>query len=46
MDFIIKLLKSKNSTTKMIYDLIIIVINKLLKYIHFILFKKILTQNN
>ena len=39
MDFIIKLLKSKNSMIKTLYGSIIIVIDKLTKYIHFILFK-------
>ena len=41
MDFIIKLLKSKNSTLKILYDSIMIVIDKLTKYIHFIPFKEI-----
>ena len=41
MDYIIKLLKSKNSTMKALYDLIIVVIDKLIKYIHFILFERI-----
>ena len=40
MDFIIKLLKSKDSTTKIFYNLIIIIINRLTKYFHFIFFKK------
>ena len=46
MDFVIKLLKSKDSTTETLDDLIIIVVDKLTKYINFILFKKILMQNN
>ena len=41
MDFIIRLLKSKNPTIKFLYEFIIIMINKLTKYIHFILFKEI-----
>ena len=40
MYFIILLLKSKNPTTKILYDSIIVVINKFKKYIYFILFKK------
>ena len=39
-DFIIKLLKSKDLITKIFYNLIMIVINKLTKYIHFISFKE------
>ena len=41
MDFIIKLLKLKNLMTKIFYDLIIIVVDKLMKYFYFILFKEI-----
>ena len=40
MDFIIILLKFKTLITKILYNSIIIVINKLKKYILFILFKK------
>ena len=40
MDFITKLLKLKNSTTKIFYNLIMVVINKLIKYFHFISFKE------
>ena len=40
MYFIINLLKSKDLIAKTIYDLIIIIINKLIIYIHFIQFKK------
>ena len=36
MNFIINLSKSKDSTIKILYDLIITVIDKLKKYIHFI----------
>ena len=38
MDFIIKFLKSKDFTTTMVYNSIIVVVDKLIKYIHFILF--------
>ena len=41
MDFITKLLKSKDPTTSVIYNSIIVVVNKLIKYIHFILFQEI-----
>ena len=40
MDFIIELLKSKKPIIKTLYDSIIMVINKLIKYIHFISFQK------
>ena len=40
MNFIIKLLKSKNSTTQKKYDLILIMINKFIKYFHIIVHKK------
>ena len=40
MDFITKLLKSKNPTIRIFYDLIIVVMNKLTKYFHFIFFKE------
>ena len=40
MDFIIKLLRSKNLTTKKEYDTILVIIDKLTKYSHIILFKK------
>ena len=40
IDFITKLLKSKDPTTKVFYELIIIIINKLTKYFHFISFKE------
>ena len=40
MDFIIKLLKSKDLLTKILYNLVIMIINKLIEDIHFVLFKK------
>ena len=40
MNFIIKLSKSKNSTTIIKYDSILIIVNKLIKYSHIIFFKK------
>ena len=40
MNFIIKLSKSKNSTSDAIYDLILVIINRLIKYSHLISFKK------
>ena len=40
MDFITKLPKSKNEATGIIYDNILIIVNKLSKYAHFIIFKK------
>ena len=43
MDFIIKFLKSKDPTTEILYNLIIIVINKFTKYVYFISFKEIFT---
>ena len=39
IDFIIKLMKSKDLLTKFLYDVIVAVVSRLLKYIHFILFK-------
>ena len=36
MDFIIKFLKFKNPTTAIIYNSIMVVINKLIKYVHYI----------
>ena len=41
MNFIIKLLKSKDSTTKIMYNSIMVVINKLIKHVCFINFKEI-----
>ena len=46
MDFIIKLKKSKDSITIILYDLIMVVVNKLIKCIHFISSEKILMQNS
>ena len=40
MNFIIKLSKSKNSTTKITYDFILIIIDKYIKYSHFISFNE------
>ena len=40
MDFITKLPKSKNLTTKILYNSIMVVVNKLTKYTHFIPFKE------
>ena len=40
MDFIIKLPKSQNPTTKIFYDLIMVVVDRLMKYSHFIPFKE------
>ena len=41
MNFIIKLLKSKNSTNEKTYDAILVMIDRLIKYCHIIFFKKI-----
>ena len=41
MDFIIKLLKLKDLATKDAFNLILIIINKLTKYLHIIAFKEI-----
>ena len=41
MDSITKLLKSKNSTTKILFNSIMVVIDRLVKYIHFISFQEI-----
>ena len=43
MDFIIKLLKSKDLTIKNIFDFILIIINKLTKYLYIVTFKKTYT---
>ena len=40
MNFIIKLLKSKNSTNEKAYDVILVMIDRLIKYCHIIFFKK------
>ena len=41
MNFIIKLSKSKKSTNEKAYDAILVMINRLTKYCHIILFKEI-----
>ena len=41
MNFITKLLKSKDSKTGIFFDLIMVVVNKLTKYFYFISFKEI-----
>ena len=41
MDFITKLPKSKDPATRIFYDSIIVVINELTRYIHFISFKEV-----
>ena len=41
MNFIIKLSKSKNSTNEEAYDAILVMIDRLTKYCHTILFKEI-----
>ena len=43
MDFIIGLLRSKEQTTKHAYDSILVMVNKLTKYYHFILYNKTIT---
>ena len=43
MNFVIKLLKFKNLTTNEVYDSIMIIVNKLIKYFIMILFKKMYT---
>ena len=40
MDFIIKLLKSKDPTMEIFYDSIMVVVDKLTKYFYFIFFKE------
>ena len=41
MNFIIKLSKSKNSTNEKVYDVILMMIDRLTKYCHIVFFKKI-----
>ena len=41
MNFIIKLSKSKNSTNEEAYDAILVMIDRLIKYCHIVLFKEI-----
>jgi hypothetical protein len=43
MNFIIKLLKSKNLTTEIKYNLILTVIKRITKYKYFILYNKVMT---
>ncbi len=43
MNFIIKLLKSNNSAWKVRFDSVLIIVNKLMKYIMFILFRETVT---
>ena len=45
MDFIIKLLSSKELMTNIVFDLIIIAVDRLIKDIIFILFKEAATAN-
>ena len=40
MNFIIKLSKSKNSTNEKTYDVILVMINRLIKYCHIVFFKE------
>ena len=40
MDFIIKLLKSKDLTIKNAFDFILVIVNRLTKYFYIIVFKK------
>ena len=41
MDFIVKFLQSEDISTEIKYNNILIIINKLIKYIYFILYKKL-----
>jgi hypothetical protein len=43
LDFIVKLLPSKEALIGVIYDFILIVTDRLTKYVHFIFYKKGLT---
>ena len=40
MNFIIKLLKSKNSTINVIYNAILVIVNRFIKYAHFVSIKE------
>jgi len=40
LNFIVKLFKSKKKVIKIIYDFILIIINKLIKYKYFLSYKK------
>jgi hypothetical protein len=43
MNFIVKLLKFKNLTTEVKYNLILIVIKRIIKYKYFILYNEVMT---
>jgi len=43
MDFVVKLLKSRDLVTRVIYNLIIVIVDKLTKYSILILFKELYT---
>ena len=43
MNFIIKLFKFKNLTTNMYYDSILVIVDRLIKYLHIISFKETFT---
>jgi hypothetical protein len=40
LDFIVKLLLLKEAIIEVIYDLVLIIINRLIKYAHFIFYRK------
>ena len=44
--FYYQIIKIKRFNDKIFYDSIMVVTDKLIKYFHFILFQKILTQNS
>ena len=46
LDFIIKLLKFKKKITKTIYDFILIIVDRLIKYNYFLLYKKTSTAED
>ena len=46
LDFIVKLLKFKKLITKVIYNLILVITDRLTKYGYFILYKKTLAAKN
>ena len=46
LDFIIKLLKFKKRVTEVIYDFILIIVNWLIKYSYFLLYKKVSTAKD
>ena len=45
MDFVVKLLKSTDPATKVVYDSILVVVDKLTKYTHLVLWKESETVN-